>query len=78
MRRRAVLQLAALSIAGCTHAPLATPVTTSSHEKTNMRTRPLMKLTLKTAPTQDIGPRVTFPITGGAFEGERLRGRTGP
>jgi hypothetical protein len=38
-----------------------------------------MTLRLQTAPTQDIGAgphgtRVTYPITGGAFEGERLRG----
>ncbi|HJZ75272.1 MAG TPA: DUF3237 domain-containing protein [Vicinamibacterales bacterium] len=45
-----------------------------------MRTRPLMTLHLDTAPTQNIGAaphgtRVTFPITGGSFEGERLRGK---
>jgi hypothetical protein len=45
-----------------------------------MRTRPLMTLRLSTAPTQDIGAgphgtRVTFPIIGGTFEGERLRGK---
>jgi Protein of unknown function (DUF3237) len=45
-----------------------------------MRTRPLMTLHLSTAPTQDIGAgphgtRVTFPITGGSFEGDRLRGK---
>ena len=45
-----------------------------------MRTRPLMTLRLTAAPTQDIGAgphgtRVTFPITGGSFEGDRLRGR---
>ena len=45
-----------------------------------MRSRPLMTLRLKTAPLQDIGAvprgtRVTFPITGGSFEGERLRGK---
>jgi hypothetical protein len=39
-----------------------------------------MTLRLKTAPTQDIGNgphgfRFTFPITGGTFEGERLRGQ---
>jgi hypothetical protein len=39
-----------------------------------------MTLRLSTAPTQDIaqgphGTRVTFPITGGSFEGERLRGK---
>jgi hypothetical protein len=42
-----------------------------------------MTLRLSIAPTQDIGPtphgtRVTFPITGGSFEGERLRGKVLP
>ncbi|HJZ70700.1 MAG TPA: DUF3237 domain-containing protein [Vicinamibacterales bacterium] len=42
-----------------------------------------MTLRLNTAPVQDIGAaprgkRVTFPITGGSFEGERLRGRVLP
>ena len=45
-----------------------------------MRSRPLMTLRLDTAPTQDIGAgpdgtRVTFPITGGSFEGDKLRGQ---
>jgi hypothetical protein len=48
-----------------------------------MRTRPLMTLRLSTAATQEIGSvphgtRVTFPITGGSFEGERLRGKVLP
>ena len=48
-----------------------------------MRTRPLMTLRLATAPTQNIGAgphgtRVTFPITGGSFDGDRLRGRVLP
>ena len=48
-----------------------------------MRSRPLMSLRLQTAPTQDIGAgphgrRITFPITGGSFEGERLRGKVLP
>ena len=48
-----------------------------------MRSRPLMTLRLNTAPTQNIGAgphgtRVTFPITGGSFEGERLRGKVLP
>ena len=48
-----------------------------------MRSRPLFTLRLNTAPTQDIGAvphgtRVTFPITGGSFEGDRLRGRVLP
>ena len=45
-----------------------------------MRTRPLMTLRLSTASTQEIGSvphgtRVTFPITGGSFEGDRLHGK---
>jgi hypothetical protein len=48
-----------------------------------MQSRPLMTLRLNTAPTQDIGTgphgtRVTFPITGGSFEGDRLRGKVLP
>src|SRR5215467_1671691 len=48
-----------------------------------MHSRPLMSLRLSTDPTQNSGPgpcgdRVTFPITGGTFEGERLRGRVLP
>ena len=48
-----------------------------------MRTRPLMTLRLSIAPRQEIGSgphgaRVTFPITGGSFEGERLRGKVLP
>src|SRR5581483_752121 len=50
---------------------------------TAMRSRPLMTLRLNTAPIQNIGAgprgtRVTFPITGGSFEGERLRGKVLP
>src|SRR5262249_7772662 len=45
-----------------------------------MQSGPLMKLRLSAAPLQDIGAgprgtRFTFPITGGSFEGERLRGK---
>ncbi len=48
-----------------------------------MRSRPLMTLRLSTAPTQEVGAgphgsRVTFPIIGGSFEGERLRGMVLP
>ena len=42
--------------------------------------RPLMVLRLETAPTQEIGSTpqgalTIFPVTGGSFEGERLRGQ---
>jgi hypothetical protein len=48
-----------------------------------MRSRPLMTLRLSTAPTQNIGPGprgtlLVFPITGGSFEGDRLRGKVLP
>ena len=48
-----------------------------------MRTRPLMTLRLTTAPTQNVGAgphgtRITYPITGGSFEGDRLRGKVVP
>ena len=75
--RRDFIELAAAAtLASCTHAP-AVP----KQERTStMRTRPLMTLRLATAATQDIGAgphgtRITFPITGGTFEGERLRGK---
>lgn len=48
-----------------------------------MRFHPLMTLRLATAPTQELGAgprgaRLTFPITGGSFEGDRLRGKVLP
>ncbi len=48
-----------------------------------MRSRPLIILRLSTAPMQNMGPgprgpRLTFPITGGLFEGDRLRGKVLP
>ena len=48
-----------------------------------MRTRPLMSLRFSTAPTQNVGAgphgtRITFPIIGGSFEGDRLRGKVLP
>lgn len=48
-----------------------------------MRSRPLMTLRLGTAPTQKVGEgphgtRLIFPIVGGGFEGDRLRGKVLP
>jgi len=48
-----------------------------------MHSRPLMTLRLSTAPTQNVGAgphgtRLTFPITGGSFEGDRVRGKVLP
>ncbi len=49
----------------------------------SMNTRPLFTLRLAVAPTQELGAgprgvRVTFPVTGGSFEGDRLRGQILP
>ena len=45
-----------------------------------MNSRPLMVLRLATSPIQEIGSTpdgtlTIFPVTGGSFEGERLRGK---
>ena len=45
-----------------------------------IHSRPLMVLRLATSATQDIGPTpqgtlTIFPVIGGSFEGERLRGK---
>ena len=40
-----------------------------------MNSRPLMVLRLETAATEQIGALSIFPISGGSFEGERLRGK---
>jgi hypothetical protein len=83
-RRRDVLKLAAFAtLAGCAHVPLAASSLTSADRKMAMRSRSLMTLHLRTAPIQKIGDgahgkRITFPITGGSFEGERLRGKVLP
>ena len=79
--RRDVLRFAALAtVAGYAGMPLAAAAPSPPDRKAAMRSRPLMTLRLKTAPTQDIGAgphgtRVTFPITGGSFEGDRLHGK---
>jgi len=48
-----------------------------------MKTRPLMTLRLDTAKVEDLGVtprgvRITYPIVGGEFTGERLRGKVLP
>jgi len=83
-RRRDILKLAAFAtFAGCAPVPPAAHSPSSADWKTAMRTRPLISLRLSTAPTQNVGTgphgvRITFPITGGSFEGDRLRGKVLP
>src|SRR5260221_3479273 len=48
-----------------------------------MRSRPLMTFRLTAEPPQHVGAgpcgtRLTFPIVGGSFEGDRLRGKVLP
>ncbi len=86
VRRRDVLEMAALALAGC--GGVAVPATRfpakrDSDRSPTMKSRPLFILRLTTAPVQVIGQgpsglRATFPITGGTFEGERLRGKVLP
>src|SRR5258708_3137230 len=40
-----------------------------------MHSRPLMLLRLTTSATEQIGKLSVFPVTGGSFEGDRLRGK---
>src|SRR6478752_1126584 len=59
------------------------PFTRFSDMSVPSDSRPLMVLSLETSATQNIGStpqgRLTiFPVTGGAFEGERLRGKVLP
>jgi hypothetical protein len=84
LRRRSVLQLAALATLGeCVPVSRETsspPSVSRADRRSSLRSRPLMTLRLNTAPTQDIGAgprgtRLTFPITGGSFEGDRLCGK---
>jgi uncharacterized protein DUF3237 len=81
LRRRDVLQIAAATaLSGCAGAPREEIAALPKNEGTAMKTRPLMTLRLTTAAPQELGTtpegkRVTFPIIGGEFEGERLRGK---
>jgi len=83
-RRRDVLKLTAIAaLPACARSPLVVPDSPNVKKEIAMQTRPLMTLRLDTAPTQNLGSgphgnRVTFPITGGTFEGERLHGKVMP
>lgn len=84
MRRRDVLELAGLALlAGCARTTVAPTKPSLTGARIAIRSRPLLTLRLDTAPTQDIGagPRgtgVTYPVIGGSFDGERLRGKVLP
>jgi hypothetical protein len=66
-------------LAGCLHAHTGTPAA-ARHWEVKMNTKALMVVRIVAAPPHALGAgphgtRLTFPITGGAFEGPRLRGR---
>lgn len=83
-RRRDVLKLAAvMTLAGYADVPVAAVAPSPAERNVPMQSHPLMTVRFTTAPTQDVGPgprgtRVTFPITGGSFDGDRLRGKVLP
>lgn len=88
--RRQLLKLVAAGAVASSLSPLGgcarlAPAVTSSLPKGDdtMNFRPLLTLRLTTAATQNIGAgphgtRLTFPITGGTFTGDRLRGKVLP
>jgi hypothetical protein len=81
MTRRDVLTSAgALALAGRAAVPVARPRDQMRERTERMNSRPLMLLRLATSATQEVGstPHGTlsiFPVTGGSFEGDRLRGK---
>jgi hypothetical protein len=82
-RREALAATLALTAAGCSRALGARLATPKENRAMVIETRPLLTLFLSTAPTQDLGrtplgTRLIFPIVGGEFEGERLRGKVLP
>jgi hypothetical protein len=79
-RRDALKAAAALAFAGCAPVRMRSPAAAELERKDSMNSRPLMLLRLTTSATQELG--VTphgkleiFPVTGGSFEGDRLRGK---
>src|SRR6201999_2346439 len=66
-------------LAGCLHAQSGTRAAARRRE-VEMNTKMLMVVRIAASPPQALGAgprgtRLTFPITGGDFEGPRLRGR---
>src|SRR4051812_14996138 len=70
--RRDVLKAATALVLGDCKSPPSLP----SPKSSTMSTRSLMRLRLSTAPIQNVADGLAiFPIVGGVFEGERLRGK---
>jgi hypothetical protein len=90
IHRRDVLKLLAASVvagtdtlSGFAHAGDASPKGSPLAGRASMNGRHLLTLKLTTAPVEAIGAvalgrRAVFPITGGEFEGPKLRGKVLP
>ena len=84
IRRRDVLKAVAVALAGFAPDAYAdNRVLIPNERKTAMTSRPLMTVQIAAAPPQKLGPvphgiRSVVPVTGGDFEGPRLRGRVLP
>jgi len=85
IRRRDVLKaVAATALAGFTQDAYAdNRVLIPNERKTTMTSRPLMTVNIAAAPPQKLGTgphgiRSIVPVTGGDFEGPRLRGKVLP
>ena len=89
--RRDVLKTAVASlVAGaigtwtrCMHSTARQPFPIADSRKTAMNSQPLMTVRIAAAPAQKLGPvahgtRSVVPVTGGDFEGARLRGKVLP
>src|SRR5438046_2789624 len=80
-RRELLVWAVGAALVGCRkHAPSSIPL---RERNDTMNTRPLMTLRLTTAPVVTLGgtpqgQRTIWPVTGGTFEGDRLRGKVLP
>ena len=84
IRRRDVLKAVGAALVGFAPAAFAeNPVLIPNERKTAMTSRPLMRVNIAAAPRQQLGTvphgiRSIVPVTGGSFEGPRLRGKVLP
>ena len=84
IRRREVLKAVGAALVGFAPGAFAeNRVLVPNERKTAMTSRPLMTVNIAAAPPQQLGTvphgtRSIVPVTGGSFEGPRLRGKVLP
>src|SRR5262244_1293906 len=84
LRAVAATVVAGSALTGCAHGGRATDRVPIANERDpGMNSRPLMTVRISAAPPQKLGTmphgvRTIVPVTGGEFEGPRLRGRVLP